>query len=114
MKGGADDKPESMQNVTIELGAEKNPPGFDDNLARVRPDDVREFTVDYASDYQVQELAGATVDYLVTVKAIRKKELLPLDDAFAKEVSHHETLEALRDQIREDLQRGAEQESEHK
>ena len=33
------------------------------------------------------ELAGATVDYAVTVKGIRRKELLPLDDDFAKEVS---------------------------
>ena len=39
--------------------------------------------------------------------------MLPLDDEFAKEVSDVETLEALRDRIREDLQRGAEQESEH-
>ncbi len=53
------------------------------------------------------------MDYAVTVKGLRKKELLPLDDEFAKEVSDVETLEALRDRIREDLQRGAEQESEH-
>ena len=43
------------------------------------------------------ELAGATVDYVVNVKGIRRKELLPLDDEFAKEVSDVETLEALRD-----------------
>jgi trigger factor len=53
------------------------------------------------------------MDYVVNVKGIRKKELLPLDDEFAKEVSDAETLEALRDRIREDLQRGAEQDAEH-
>jgi trigger factor len=52
------------------------------------------------------------VDYVVTVKGVRRKELLPLDDEFAKEVSELETLESLRDRIREDLTHGAERESE--
>ena len=30
--GGADDKPETLQNVSIELGADANPPGFDEHL----------------------------------------------------------------------------------
>jgi len=112
-RGGADDKPEPLQNVSIELGSSANPPRFDEYLTGTQAGDTREFTVDYPRDYQVEELAGATVDYAVTVKGIRRKELLPLDDDFAKEVSHAETLEALRDHIREDLQRSAEQESEH-
>jgi trigger factor len=69
--------------------------------------------VTYPAEFDVPELAGATVDYVVTVKGVRRKELLPLDDDFAKEVSDVETLEALRDRVRDDLQRGAEQESEH-
>ena len=68
----------------------------------------------YPADYEVQELAGATVDYAVTVKGIRRKELLPLDDEFAKEVSDLETLDALRERIHEDLQHGAEHDAEHK
>jgi trigger factor len=62
----------------------------------------------------VPELSGATVDYEVVVKGIRRKELLPLDDDFAKEVSELDTLAALRDRIHENLQQEAERESEHK
>ena len=29
-KGGMDDKPEALQNVTVEIGAPSNPPGFDE------------------------------------------------------------------------------------
>lgn len=108
-----DDKPEPLENVTIEIGATANPPGFDDHLTGVVEGDHRQFTVNYPGDYEMTELAGATVDYDVTVKGLRRKELLALDDEFAKEVSDVETLEGLRDRIREDLQRGAEQESEH-
>ncbi len=49
----------------------------------------------------------------MTVKGVRRKELLPLDDEFAKEVSDLETLEALRERIHEDLQKEAEQEADH-
>jgi trigger factor len=113
-RGGADDKPESMPNVSIELGAEANPPGFDDHLVGTRTGDTRSFTVDYPKDYDIQELAGATVDYDVTVKGVRRKEVPPLDDDFAKEVSDAETLDALRDRVRHDLQHGAEHEAEHR
>jgi trigger factor len=108
-----DDKPERLENVSIELGASANPPGFDDHLTGASAGDRREFTADYPSDYAVADLAGARVDYAVTVKGIRLKELLPLDDDFAKEVSDVETLEALRDRVRDDLQKGAEHDADH-
>jgi trigger factor len=108
-----DGKPEQLENVTVELGASANPPGFDDHLTGASTGDVRQFTVTYPSNYEVQEMAGATMEYVATVKSIRRKELLPLDDDFAREVSDLETLDALRDRIREDLQRGAEQDVEH-
>lgn len=112
--GGADDKPEHVQSASVELGNASNPPGFNEHLIGASQGDTREFTAHYPADYQIPELAGATVDYAVTVKALRRKELLPLDDEFAKEVSDAETLDALRTRIREDLQREAEHEADHK
>jgi trigger factor len=112
-RGGADDKPETLQNVSIELGNKSNPPGFDQHLTGTKEGDRREFTVNYPQDYGVQELTGATVDYDVTIKGARRKELLPLDDEFAKEVSDVGTLEELRTKVREDLTHGAEEESSH-
>lgn len=109
-----DEKPEVLENVSIELGLKANPPGFDDHLAGTRADDRRTFRVNYPAEYEVPELAGAVVDYDVTVKGVRRKELLPLDDEFAKEVSDVETLDALRDRVREDLQQGAQEESDHR
>jgi trigger factor len=107
------EEPETLQNVSVELGASANPPGFDDNLTGVKEGDARQFTVNYPAEYEISELAGATVDYSVTVKGIRRRELLALDDDFAKEVSDVETLDALRERIREDLQRGAEADADH-
>jgi trigger factor len=107
------EEPETLQNVSVELGASANPPGFDENLTGTAEGDTRSFTVTYPADYQIAELAGATVDYNVTIKGIRRRELLALDDDFAKEVSDVETIDALRERIREDLQQGAEQDADH-
>ena len=73
----AEDKPEKLENVSIELGASANPPGFDDHLSGTTVGDTRAFPVTYPADYGVTELAGATVDYEIAVKGIRRKELLP-------------------------------------
>jgi trigger factor len=107
------DQPESLENVSVEIGASANPPGFDEHLTGTVEGDRREFTVTYPADYEIAELAGATVDYVVTVKGTRRRELLAIDDDFAKEVSDVETLDALRERVREDLQHGAESESDH-
>jgi trigger factor len=112
-RGGPDDAPEHLQQVSVELGNPANPPDFDAHLTGAVAGDVRSFTSTYAPDYGVPELAGATVDYAVTVKGLRRRELLPLDDEFAKEVSDVDTLDALRNRVREDLQKGAEHEAEH-
>jgi trigger factor len=109
-----DNKPEDLTNVSIELGNASNPPGFDEHLTGTSAGDARAFTTIYPGDYGIEELAGATVDYAVTVKGIRRKELLPLDDDFAKEVSELETLEALRERVKADLYKEAEHEAEHK
>lgn len=113
-RGGADDKPEHLHDIQVELGSPANPPGFDQNLAGIRAGETREFTSRYPADYEQQELAGATVDYHASIKGIRRKELLPLDDDFAKEVSDVDTLDALRERIRQDLQHEAEHEADHK
>jgi trigger factor len=108
-----DEKPELMQNVSVELGASANPPGFDDNLMGVNPGDQKSFTTEYPADYAMPELAGKTVQYDAVIKAIRRKEVAPLDDAFAKSVSEFETLDALKAQVKKDLQHQAEHDADH-
>ena len=107
-------KAETLNNVSIEIGNEANPAEFNKELANAPIGATREFAVSYADDYEVKEMAGATIDYSVLIKSIRRKELLPLDDDFAKEVSDLESLDALRARIKEDLQHGAEHDADHK
>ncbi len=108
-----DSAPEPMENVSVEIGATANPPGFDEHLTGLKAGDTKSFTVNYPADYQMPELAGKTVAYDASVKAVRRKELADLDDSFAKEVSEFETIDALREQIKKDLQHQAEHDADH-
>ncbi len=98
--------------VTVEIGAAANPPGFDDHLLGLNAGDEKAFEVDYPEDYAIPELAGTTVDYKVTVKAIRKRIVPVLDDEFAKDLGDFENLEALRTRVRGDLEHEAMHEGE--
>jgi trigger factor len=54
-------------------------------------------------------LAGKDASFTVTLKSIKRKELAPLDDEFAKDVSEFDTLEELREDIGNKLKKAAEE-----
>ena len=99
-----DGKIDSHENVSIELGAKANPPGFDEQLLTLEPGATKDFTIHYPQDYPIGELAGTDVSYKVTVKAIKRRVVPDLDDEFAKDLGEYETLDALRARVREDLE----------
>ncbi len=100
------------EDVTVEIGATANPPGFDEQLIGMDEGRQKTFDVQYPSDYAIDELAGTTVNYSVTIKAIRKRVLPELDDEFAKDLGEFESLEGLRARVRSDLEHEASHEAE--
>jgi trigger factor len=104
-----DQETDRHENVSIELGSAANPPGFDANLIGLAVGDERTFAVHFPADYAVKEMAGTDVTYSVKVKEVRHKTLPELDDEFAKDLGAFESLAALRDRVRSDLQEEAEE-----
>jgi trigger factor len=104
--GGESDRHE---NISIELGAPANPPGFVANLAGLNAGEAKTFTVHFPDDYAAKEMANTDVTYTVTVKEVRRKVLPALDDELAKDVGAFDSLAALRDRVRADLQAEAEE-----
>jgi trigger factor len=94
-------------NVSIEIGSAANPPGFDANLVGLNAGEEKTFTVHFPADYAVTEMADTDVTYSVKVKEIRRKVLPELDDEFAKDLGAFDSLPALRDKIRTDLEEDA-------
>jgi trigger factor len=104
--------PDKHENISIEMGAAANPPGFDDQLIGLGVGDSKRFPVAYPEDYTVKEMAGTTVHYTVTVNGIKTRVVPALDDEFARDLGEFETLDALRARVREDLTRDAERSAE--
>jgi trigger factor len=100
-------KREHHENVTIEIGAKANPPGFDAQLIGLEAGARKSFTIRYPADYAISELAGTSVDYTVAVKSLKRRVLPALDDELAKDLGEFETLEALRARVRGDLEHEA-------
>src|SRR5215471_3979060 len=105
-------KSDTHENVTVDIGAAANPPGFDDELMGLTAGAHKTFDIEYPGDYAIKELAATTVTYDVTVKAVRKRIVPALDDEFAKDVGDYTSLDALRARVREDLEHEARHEAE--
>jgi trigger factor len=101
--------PDRHEGVNIEIGSKAYPPGFDAQLIGLSPGDEKTFTIHFPADYPVTEMAGADVTYSVTTKELRRRVLPDLDDEFAKDVGEFDTIAALRDRVRADLQAEAEE-----
>jgi trigger factor len=99
--------PDTHNDVSVELGAKANPPGFDEQLLGLEVGAQKEFTLHYPADYSIGELANTDVSYTVTVKGLKRRVLPELDDEFAKDLGEFDTLDALKARVREDLEHEA-------
>lgn len=96
-------EPISGENSLVEIGGEQTLPAFTEALRGARVGQEMEAEVVYPADYQEARLAGKTVRYKIDVKAIKKRTLPELDDAFAQELGEYENMAALETRIREFL-----------
>jgi trigger factor len=103
---GEDGAPQTDKHdaVSVDIGAPANPPGFDEALIGLNAGDRKSFDVTYPDDYAIQELAGSTVKYDASVKAVRIRAVPALDDEFAKDLGNFDNLAALRERVRADLE----------
>jgi len=93
------------KNRRVPLGDPGVPPDLENGLLGATAGQERTIEVQYADDHAQPELAGKHFRYVVKVRKIQEKKLRPLDDNFAREVFRLETLEALRERVRQNLER---------
>jgi trigger factor len=83
-----------------EIGSGDFLPGFDEQLEGARKGDIMDVVITFPADYGEAALAGKPATFRTIVKEIKRKVLPPLDDDLAKEVSHFETLEEFKEDLR--------------
>ncbi|MBI4478645.1 MAG: trigger factor [Acidobacteria bacterium] len=92
-----------LKEVLCEIGGPDTVPEFTQNLRGAELGQEVSFDVVYPPEFRDGRLAGKTIAYRVKVLGIKRKQVPPLDDEFAKELGEFETLDALRARIRENL-----------
>jgi trigger factor len=92
------------ENYTVKIGDKQFFPGAEEALIGSKKGDKVNITIDFKEDYFHRDLAGKRVDLKINVKDIKEVQLPELDDEFAKSLgSGFESLDKLREKIREDL-----------
>lgn len=100
------------EEVMVEIGGKNTLPAFNDALRGQSKGSEFDLEVSYPSDFGDVRLAGLTVDYNVTVNAIKRKVYPEKDDDFAKQLGDYETWDAFVTQLRENATNGKKQNAE--
>ena len=93
----------------LELGSGRLIEGFEEQLEGASAGDQREVPSTFPDDDRAEQLAGKEASFEITVKEVREKVLPDLDDEFAVSAGGFDSLDELRDDIREKLRTAAEE-----
>lgn len=94
-------QPITGEDVLIQVGGKNTLPAFTQALSGAKVGQELEFEASYPAEFGDARLAGKTVKYDVTVKAIKKKDFPERDDEFAKTLGNYETWSEFETKLRE-------------
>lgn len=97
----------TAENYSMKIGSHQFIPGFEEQMVGMKIDEERDVHVTFPEDYQAEHLAGKEAVFKVTVHEISYEELPELNDEFAADTSEFETLDELKANIRENLEKQA-------
>ena len=89
----------------LEIGSGAFIQGFEEQLVNMKIDEEKEIKVTFPKEYFSKDLAGKEATFKVKLHEIKKKELPKLDDEFAKDVSEFDTLEELKTDIKNKMEK---------
>ncbi len=88
----------------LEIGSESFIPGFEDQLiGHAAGEDVK-ISVKFPEDYFVKDLAGKEAEFDTHINDVKRKVVPEMNDEFAKSVSKFDTLEELKNSLKQQMQ----------
>jgi trigger factor len=106
-----------QKDVEIQLNEERDVlfPGFEEALLGHRKGEAVEFTLAVPEDIKSEKFAGKQCDFAVNITETKEEILPDLNEEFAKAVGEgFESVDALRQRIREDIEKADEQERDNR
>lgn len=95
------------KDYPLQIGSGSFIPGFEDQLVGAKAGEEREVKVKFPDDYHEKKLAGKDAVFKCVIHAIRHKELPALDDAFVEKASVFHTVDELKKDVREKMEKAA-------
>ncbi len=99
----------TAENQTLTLGSGQFIPGFEEQLVGVAAGEEKEVKVTFPEEYHAPELAGKEAVFKCKVHEVKYEELPAVDDDLAKDTSEFDTLDEMKADIREKLDKAAEE-----
>lgn len=93
------------EKFPLEIGSHTFIPGFEDQIIGKNIGDEFDVNVTFPENYQAEELKGKPAVFKCKLHEIKAKELPALDDDFVKDVSEKDTVDELKAEIREKLEK---------
>ena len=92
----------------LEVGSNSFIPGFEDQLVGLSKGDSTDVEVTFPEEYFVKELAGKEAVFKVNIQDVKRKELPELNDEYVASKTDFKTVEELRANYKERMQKAAE------
>ncbi len=106
------DAPSEGKDYEFALGEGQAIPEIEAAVKSLDPGQTGEFTVAFPEDFPDEARRGETERVEITLRGRKVLELPALDDVLARQAGDFETLDALKERIREDLERDAGEQAE--
>jgi len=97
----------TAEGQTLELGSSRFIPGFEEQIAGMKPGEKKDITVRFPKEYPVPELSDKDAVFAINLISIKEKELPELNDEFAQDVSEFDTLAVYKKDIKKNLKKAA-------
>lgn len=107
-----DGVPKEPRPYTVVIGQGQTVPALEEQFLRMKPGETSETEIKFGDEHPEESRRGTSQLVRVTLHEVKRQELPPLDDAFAKVAGDFDDLDALKTAVRADLQRTAEREAE--
>jgi len=91
------------EDYQLELGSNTFIPGFEEQLVGLKVGETIDVKVTFPATYHAEDLAGNDAVFQTTINKIEHKELRAMDDDFAQEISNFETMDELRNDVKDNL-----------
>lgn len=113
LNGEPFDAAPKVENYVMGINQGVLPKEFSEKLIGAIPVQDMEIEVAYAEDFHDENFKGKTVSYKVTLKEIQEEVLPEANDDLVKDLGRFETLQEVKDSIRDNLEKGIAQRTKH-